>query len=84
MLACKEIVKILSSSQQLKFRQKLELRAHLLMCKHCSAYAAQLKALADQLKRNYKELTRTEPERVRELEQKVLESLKNPDSSEKQ
>lgn len=74
MLSCKETVLILSSSQELTFRQKLELRAHLFMCKHCSAYS-------NQLKKSYQELTKTDPDRVHELENKVLENLKRSNIS---
>lgn len=81
MLSCKETVLILSSSKELTFRQKLELGAHLFMCKHCSAYSNQLKALANQLKKSYQELTKTEPDRVHELENKVLENLKRSNIS---
>jgi len=81
MLSCKETVLIISSNQDLTFRQKLEMRAHLFMCKHCSAYSNQLKALANQLKKSYRELTKTEPDRVHELESKVLEKLKQSSGS---
>ena len=81
MLSCKETVEILASHRELSFRQKLELRAHLFMCKHCSAYAEQLRALAEQLKKNYLVLTRTEPDRVRDLEQHVLRNLQKLNGS---
>ncbi len=81
MLSCKETVQILSSNQDLTFRQKLEIRAHLFMCKHCSAYAKQMRALTNQLKKTFKNLTRVETKRVREIEQKVIDDIKRSGSS---
>ena len=76
MLSCKETVRILSADQELSFRKKLELRVHLFMCKHCAAYSKQLKAMAHQLKKTFRELTKTSPEQLRELEDKIIENLK--------
>jgi len=76
MYTCKQTVHILSSDEKLTFRQKIELRAHLFMCKHCSAYSKQLMAIKDKLKQNFKALTRTEPEHVKHLENQVIAKLK--------
>ena len=76
MLTCKETVIILSSDQELSFRQKLELRVHLLLCKHCSSYSKQLKVLVLQLKQNFKEITKTESKHIQELENKILNDIK--------
>ena len=82
MLSCKETVLVLSSNQELSFRQKLELRAHLFMCKHCSAYSKQLNAIAQKLKQNFQEIVKTNPEHVRELELKIIETAKKSGKSE--
>jgi NMD protein affecting ribosome stability and mRNA decay len=81
MLSCKEIVHIMSSDQELKFSQKLELRAHLFMCKHCSAYSKQLKAIAIQLRQNFRNITKTDPEHVRDLEKKIIQNAKKSGNS---
>lgn len=81
MLSCKETVHILSSDHELSFRQKLELRAHLFMCKHCSAYSKQLKAIAIQLRQNFREITRTSPDHVRDLEDKIIQNAKKSGST---
>lgn len=81
MLSCKETVHILSSDQELSFRLKLELRAHLFMCKHCTAYSKQLKAMAAQLRQNFHEITKTSPEHVRDLEDKIIQSAKTSRNS---
>lgn len=81
MISCKETAHILSSDQELTFRQKIELRAHLFMCKHCSAYSKQLKAIAIQLRQNFREITKTDPEHIRDLENKIIQNAKKSGTS---
>lgn len=44
MLSCKEIARLVSQSldQKLPFRQRLELRVHLMMCSLCSRFRGQI------------------------------------------
>ncbi len=76
MISCKEVVRILSSSEELTVRKKIELKAHLFICKHCSGYLSQLNAINEKLKNNFELLTKANPEKVQELEDKVIEDLK--------
>ena len=57
------------------FRQRLAVRMHLLMCRHCRRYARQLRAVA----RAARELARgTEPTPVRAaLEARLLEAIRD-------
>lgn len=47
MLECKDVVKYADAliADELTFRQKLAVRFHLFMCRHCSRYVAQLRLL---------------------------------------
>jgi hypothetical protein len=77
MLACKEIVEIVASNQKLSLVRKLELRFHLLMCKHCYAYVEQLKIMNSQYKKVFKKITETDQDHVHQLEDQVIEHIKN-------
>jgi hypothetical protein len=76
MLACKEIVEIVSSNKKLPLLKKAELKFHLIMCKHCHAYVEQLKIMNVQYKKVFKKLTNVDAEHVQKLEDKVVENLK--------
>ena len=47
MLKCKEVARLLASDELegARLHRRLSVRAHLLMCRHCRRYAAQLRAL---------------------------------------
>jgi len=77
MLACKEIVEIVASNQELTFVKKVELKFHLLMCKHCNAYVEQLKTMNSQYKKVFKKITETDEDHVHQLEDQVIEHIKN-------
>lgn len=77
MLACKEIVEIVASNQELTFVKKVELKFHLLMCKHCNAYVEQLKTMNSQYKKVFKKITETDEDHVHQLENQVIEHIKN-------
>ena len=49
MLNCKEVTRKLASGEweQASWSQKLAIRFHLFMCRHCRLYAAQLRAVRD-------------------------------------
>jgi hypothetical protein len=48
MYRCSEVVRLVSSDEYLSagFLKKVQIRLHLAMCKHCSKYVGQLRALA--------------------------------------
>ena len=48
MYRCSEVVRLVSSDEYLTagLLKKLQIRLHLAMCKHCSRYVRQLRALA--------------------------------------
>lgn len=72
MLTCKEVMTMISSDglERSTWRERMSLRLHLMMCRHCSRYAAQLRAIAREAKRVYSDLPK-----VAELEQSILKTL---------
>lgn len=45
MIPCREVVQILGSGQEASIRKRIEMRIHLMMCRHCTAYFKQLRML---------------------------------------
>ncbi len=47
MLTCKDVAKAIGQDEWLtaSWRRRLALRVHLLMCRHCRRYAAQIRAI---------------------------------------
>lgn len=76
MLPCKEVVRILSSHEDLSWRKRAELRMHLLMCKRCSRYAAHLKIMRQGFRKLFARLTAVDRDQVTHLEDEVLKKLK--------
>ncbi|MBI4403418.1 MAG: hypothetical protein HY537_04615 [Deltaproteobacteria bacterium] len=69
MLPCKEIARLLSSEEELSWMKRGELKMHLLMCKHCSAYAAQLRIIKEAV---VKLIQRKETVKVKHLEDDII------------
>ena len=76
MISCKEVVDVLSTEKNLSFRKRIELQAHLFMCKHCSAYYSQMNSLKVKLKKIFQKITQTDSDTVKNLEKKVIDNLK--------
>ena len=81
MLSCKEIVRILNEEEGVPFLKRAELRMHLLMCEHCSAYSKHIKFMKRAFKKLFAKLTQTEPEAIERIEKKALEQFKKSASS---
>lgn len=76
MITCKEVVDVLSTEKDLSFRKKIELRTHLFMCEHCSAYYSQMNSLKNRFKKIFQNITKTDSSTVKNLEKKVIDNLK--------
>lgn len=76
MLPCKDIVKLLSSDEKVPLLQRAELKMHLMMCEHCSAYSRQLKFMRNGFKKLFSKLTTVKPGDVEQLETKVIQKIK--------
>jgi predicted anti-sigma-YlaC factor YlaD len=71
MLTCRQVPDALEKDPK-SFKDKVQLRLHLFICKRCRALASQYKALSISLKR----LIDTAPQANPELVKKVLEDFK--------
>ncbi|HAZ14682.1 MAG: hypothetical protein A2X86_12550 [Bdellovibrionales bacterium GWA2_49_15] len=76
MLSCKEIVRSLSSDEDLSWGKKLELKMHLMMCKYCSQYATQLQWMKTGFKQVFQRITRIEKAKIIHFENEILKELK--------
>jgi hypothetical protein len=76
MLPCKEIVRILSSEEDIGVRRKMELKMHLAMCRHCSAYRKHLELMKKGFKGLFSKMTETESGSVKGLESRILNDFK--------
>lgn len=80
MLSCKEVVKIVSTEEELPFMKKAELKLHLMMCHHCGRYMAHLKMLKssviDLLSRKSKNVDEST---LKKLEDDVIKKTVNGD-----
>lgn len=80
MLSCKEIARILASSEEdLSIMRKTELRMHLLMCKHCANYNKQLKLLKNGMHKLFRHKTSVDNEKIKNLENEVLKKVSSGD-----
>jgi hypothetical protein len=75
MMPCKEVVRILSSGEELGFLRKSELIIHLTICRHCNAYNQHLIAMRKSFKQLYRQITAVEPKTIENLENKILRNL---------
>ena len=75
MLPCREIVRILSSHEEISWMRRAELRMHLLMCKHCSRYAAHLKMMRDGFSKLFSQITQADKVEIQRLENEIIEKL---------
>ncbi len=73
MLSCREIVRLMSSHEELSWTRRAELRMHLMMCKHCSAYAKHLKMMRDGFKKLFSKKTQVPSSEVEALERHIIE-----------
>ena len=78
MMKCKDISHLIASGhvEELGFMKRLEMRLHLMMCRHCQGYAQQIKALGDGARRmvGAKEPT---PEELQHLENEICDKICN-------
>ena len=79
MLKCKEVVRILGSGEELSLTQRIQLKMHLWMCKHCGVYASQLRAMKDGFGKLFKERTALDKEVVNKVESDVLNAISQKD-----
>ncbi len=74
MMTCKEVTAAVASDDLLRrsWRERLGVRLHLMMCRHCRRYVAQLRSIADAVRKLYYD----EPRSTEPLEKSILKSLR--------
>ena len=76
MLKCKEVVKVVSSDQPISLKQKIEIKMHLMMCRHCRRYQQQLNLLKNGFVRLLKlKYNSADPQKIDQIENKVLDKV---------
>ena len=75
MIDCKGVHQLVASGeeQELGFMKKMELKIHMMMCKHCRGYSDQIRAMGEAIR----ELCQDRPgddELCNKLEKEVLDS----------
>ena len=82
MLTCKEVARLLSTDTAVEGTQsdRLRVKLHLLFCKHCRGYAAQLRAVGTAGRELWSECT-GEQEALDRLEQAILQQIEKPGES---
>lgn len=75
MIPCKDIVKMLSSGEDLPFMKRMELKMHLTMCVHCSKYARHLRIMKASFEKLFRIKTRVDPSEVGSLERDIVEKV---------
>ena len=78
MLKCREVSKLVATDSvgELGFMRRLELRMHVLMCRHCHRYLQQIRILG----RGARELAdrdKPSPERLQEIEEEIIEQVRD-------
>lgn len=79
MLDCKQVSRIIASDQLATagWRRRLAVRLHLLMCRHCRRYAAQLRQIGRAARQLFGE-QRLDPAARDRLRRTILERLQPP------
>ncbi len=91
MLTCKEVARTVSSENidQIGWQNRLAVRFHLLMCRHCRRYTEQMQALGDAARSVFQQppddpSSPETPENLAKLQSDILERLSHapqqPDS----
>ena len=81
MLSCKEVTRKIASDELVAagWRERLPVRLHLLWCRHCRRYMAQMRAIGGAARNLWGPRSR-DPEALKRLEREILEySLGKPE-----
>ena len=78
MLNCKDVTKIIASSERSHWRRRLEIRMHLLMCKHCRKFSLQLDAIKTGVRKLFEpnQADAYQDSQIKDLEDRILRKLK--------
>ena len=75
MLSCKEVTRKIASDEfaEGEWRERLAVRLHLLLCRHCRRYVAQLRAIGAAARNLWGERAQ-DARTIERLERRILES----------
>jgi hypothetical protein len=78
MLKCKDLSKLVASDaiEDFGFMQRLELKFHLFMCRHCRNYVAQIRSIG-QGARNLAAESAPTPEEIQRLEKEICDEIRD-------
>jgi len=76
MRKCREIVQIIASGEKLNLKGRIELKMHLMMCRHCSRFAKHLGIMKVGFVKLFKKITEVDRKTVEEVEEEVLRDLR--------
>jgi hypothetical protein len=76
MWSCKEVIRVMSSDEEMGPVRRLGFRLHVMFCRSCKHYAVQLKMMADGFKKLIMQKTLVEKEEITALENQVLMRIK--------
>lgn len=75
MLTCKQVSKEIASEElDAAWKRRLGVRSHLLMCRHCRGYAAQLRVIGAAARELFGRRQEEDQITLRRLERAILES----------
>jgi hypothetical protein len=75
MLRCKEVTTMVASGdfEEAGLWLRMKIRLHLMMCRHCTRYAAQMRAIGSSMRERFHT-----PD-VEDLQNRILESVDKPE-----
>ncbi len=82
MFSCKDISKVACHCDELGFVEKINYKIHLMMCGNCRKYVHGIELIGMKFSEILKRKRNVSPEKVTELENRILESVKRKSGSE--
>lgn len=77
MKTCKEVSHIVATEKELNFKEKIEVKFHLFICKVCRHYAKQMEGLKKGLHLYVKKSNKLSPEKTKQLKERMIEKIIN-------
>ena len=82
MLTCKEVSRAIAADEQTSadWRQRLSIKLHLLMCRHCRRYARQIQVIGDAARQIFSDKS-MDPSSHERLRTSILDQISDGDRS---
>lgn len=75
MMNCKEVMKKLSTKEELTFFQKMDLNIHILICRGCTRFKKQLQAINASVKDLISSEMKFEEIKVKKMEENIISKI---------